>query len=123
MDHIKIAHYFFKLVEDSDHLIFNDKLIDGIIDYNSLMIQIQKNLPFPKKLRVVIHELLHGLTDLYNISLTEEEVDMLAISVSSFLLDNYSFCEKLLKEIIEYKNSSLKDTHLVKKQVQKITKV
>jgi len=98
---IKIAQYLFKVDDSASLLMHNNIVAEGMIDFNDQLISIKSDLSLPKKLHVVIHELLHGISDLYNASLSEEEVDMLAIGISTFMVDNVEFCDELLSMIKE----------------------
>jgi hypothetical protein len=98
MDEIKIAHYPFKISEQ-EHLAFNGGQIDGLIDYDTLRIILQKGMVPPKYLRVLWHEVIHGLTDIYNLVFSEDEVDMLAIAMATFFVDNLDFLKEMIAKM------------------------
>lgn len=99
MKDIQIAQYLFKIIEKEEHLFSNGMPIEGIIEYDELRIQIQKGLTPPKRLHVILHEIIHGLTDLYNVPFEEDQVDMLAIATTTFIVNNLEFCKELLHDI------------------------
>lgn len=104
MDEVKIGYYPFTIVEQ-DHIMLNNEIADGMIDHDEMKILLQSGMVPPKRLRVLFHELIHGISDIYNVVLTEEEVDILAIATATFVVDNLSFLKDLLNSIERNKES------------------
>ena len=93
---IKIGHVFYDYKE-LEKVVFKKEVINGLIELNKLEISIRKSLKGTQKYRVIIHEILHGIADSYNIVLSEKNTDMLAIGITGFLIDNPKFIKGLAK--------------------------
>lgn len=73
----------------------------GECDNDNQVIRIATSFPSDRQVQTLVHESLHAIENLYGLSFEEEEVEMLALGLTTFLLDN-----DLLKGIFEEEPAS-----------------
>lgn len=79
-------------VEVVDEISKSD-LLNGMIDHDNQIIYIRKSLPTEKKKEVLLHEVIHGISEALDMEaldmdLKEKAVQMLARSLYDFLTTN-----------------------------------
>lgn len=86
MDSLKILGqlYTLEVVEE----ISRSDLLNGMIDHDNQIIYIRKSLPEEKKKEVLLHEVIHGISEALDMDLKEKAVQMLARSLYDFLTAN-----------------------------------
>lgn len=86
---IRNMHYDVNTV---DYTVLNGQLCYGLIDYNKLEIQIAKDIPLEKQRETLWHEILHGITNEYNIDLSNDDeediIDEISKGIVQVLHDN-----------------------------------
>lgn len=68
--------------------ISRSNLLNGMIDHDNQIIYIRKSLPTEKKKEVLLHEVIHGISEALDMDLKEKAVQMLARSLYDFLTAN-----------------------------------
>lgn len=68
--------------------ISRSNLLNGMIDHDNQIIYIRKSLPAEKKKEVLLHEVIHGISEALDMDLKEKAVQMLARSLYDFLTTN-----------------------------------
>ena len=68
--------------------ISRSNLLNGMIDHDNQIIYIRKSLPTEKKKEVLLHEVIHGISEALDMDLKEKAVQMLARSLYDFLTTN-----------------------------------
>lgn len=68
--------------------ISRSNLLNGMIDHDNQIIYIRKSLPLEKKKEVLLHEVIHGISEALDMELKEKAVQMLARSLYDFLTTN-----------------------------------
>ena len=68
--------------------ISRSNLLNGMIDHDNQIIYIRKSLPAEKKKEVLLHEVIHGISEALDMDLKEKAVQMLARSLYDFLTAN-----------------------------------
>ena len=94
---IKIGYKTFKIIYQPE-VRLNNKLINGYIDPQLDEIRISSTSIPSKQEQVTIHEILHGIEEVYNIKLTEKQIDALATGILSVAKDNKKLIRKLVKD-------------------------
>nr|DAT62787.1 MAG TPA: Protein of unknown function (DUF3920) [Caudoviricetes sp.] len=74
-------------IEVVDEISKSD-LLNGMIDHDNQIIYIRKSLPPEKKKEVLLHEVIHGISEALDMDLKEKVVQMLARSLYDFLTTN-----------------------------------
>lgn len=80
--------YAVVLVEAKFELIDSDSECYGEIDYDKQIIRINEKYNENQKKATLIHEILHGLSDMYSLDLSEDVVTKLANCLYTLELDN-----------------------------------
>lgn len=90
LDKIKVGwkEYDVKLVEPSSTLTVNEGVCYGDIDYNKNLIQLNKNYSEEQQKATLIHEVLHGISEMYSLDLSEDTVTRLGNALYSTLKQN-----------------------------------
>lgn len=86
MESLKILGQVYTL-EVVDEISRSDPL-NGMIDHDNQIIYIRKSLPEEKKKEVLLHEVIHGISEALDMDLKEKAVQMLARSLYDFLTAN-----------------------------------
>ncbi len=86
MESLKILGQVYTL-EVVDEISRSDPL-NGMIDHDNQIIYIRKSLPETKKKEVLLHEVIHGISEALDMDLKEKAVQMLARSLYDFLTAN-----------------------------------
>ncbi|MFP5527735.1 hypothetical protein ACLGL1_04560 [Peptococcus simiae] len=94
MEKIKIGYkdYQIKYLDPKQVLFENGTELIGKIDYNENVIYLSNRYNRDTRNEGLIHEVIHGIDDMYGIGLTEDEVNALGKGIYTVLKDN-----KLLK--------------------------
>lgn len=89
MDKIKIGYSTFDIRKVKPHstLIVGDEIF-GEINYNDLCIYINNTCNENEQKITLIHEVLHGISDTFDIGLSEEQVEKLGKGLFTVLTDN-----------------------------------
>ena len=74
-------------IEVVDEISRSD-LLNGMIDHDNQITCIRKSLPTEKKKEVLLHEVIHGISEALDMDLKEKAVQMLARSLYDFLTTN-----------------------------------
>lgn len=86
MESLKILGQVYTL-EVVDEISRSDPL-NGMIDHDNQIIYIRNSLPEEKKKEVLLHEVIHGISEALDMDLKEKAVQMLARSLYDFLTTN-----------------------------------
>lgn len=91
LNKVKIGwkEYAVKYLEPQETLIANADECYGIILYEKKEIHINKEYDDERKKETLIHEVLHGIEDMYHIELGEETVTRLSQAIYTVLKDNH----------------------------------
>ena len=96
---IKIGYLYYKIIEvpyvDTD----GASVLNGEVNHDKLHIQIRESIPNAKKREVILHEILHAIADNSTINLDEDQIETLAVGLSSFLIDNLEYVKRIIKEV------------------------
>lgn len=71
---------------------------NGLFCHDDLTIDIKNKLPLPLEQEVVLHELLHAISDSMNVELTEHQVTAVAAGIVQVLRDNKSLLDYFRQE-------------------------
>lgn len=90
IDKVKIGwkEYEVKLLESQQKLKDNARECYGEILFDEKVIHINKNYDVEQQKATLIHEVLHGIEDMYSLELGEEVVTRLAQAIYTVLKDN-----------------------------------
>jgi hypothetical protein len=94
---IKIGYKTFKVIYQAK-VRYEKKLVNGFIDTSRDKILIDSSILPSKQDQVLIHEILHGIEEVYNTKLTEKQTDVLATGIISVIKDNKELIKKLIEE-------------------------
>ncbi len=61
---------------------------NGVIEYRSCEIRLRENVSEQRMKKVLLHEILHGIDDVANIGLTEQQTDAVASGLYQVTVDN-----------------------------------
>lgn len=91
LNKVKIGwkEYAVKYLEPQETLIIDAGECYGSILFNKKEIHINKEYDDEQKEATLIHEVLHGIEDMYNLELGEETVTRLAQAIYTVLKDNH----------------------------------
>ena len=87
---IKIGWRKYKVIEKDDPEL-DGEFVNGFIDTDNLVIQLDKNLPKKTKQQVLIHEVVHGVlknAGKQELFKNEELVDCIASGIMQVIYDN-----------------------------------
>lgn len=90
LDRIKIGwkEYRVSVVEPDHSLILDGKECCGTINFDSSTIHLNGLMSNEENKNTLIHEILHGIEDMYGIELGEDKVDRLGNALFTILKDN-----------------------------------
>ncbi len=87
---IKIGYKHYEVIEKEEDQAFalvNEQRVFGTIDYHAEKIYINK--AYPNQMgETLIHEILHGVDDMYHLDMGEELIRGLASALYTILMDN-----------------------------------
>jgi hypothetical protein len=83
-------------VEERDGIVHGGKEVNGLAEFDEQRILIDKNLTSQKKTGVKLHEVVHVISNLMDVELTEHENDLLASGFAMFFRDNKQFIKELM---------------------------
>lgn len=83
------------VVVQKDEIYHEGKRVNGAIDSDTCEISIESKTSNDKKQHIFIHEVVHGIADLYHLDLTEDEVDLLALGLFNLKRDNPRLGEEM----------------------------
>ena len=92
---VKIGYKDYEVIQASGPLENNNKLCYGCIDYDSGKLNIATDYSTDTINNTFIHECLHGIDDVTEIGLTEEQINTLAGGIYAWIKDN----PKIFKEV------------------------
>lgn len=89
-DRIKIGwkEYAVQIVPSFQTLIDGGKECYGQILYDKCLIQLNENNSDEQNMVTLIHEIIHGIEDMYALEVGEEKVERLANALYSLIKDN-----------------------------------
>ena len=87
MKKIKIGHKVFKISYKEDLYHEGDECY-GLIYYDDNVIMINNQYKKGQQEETLIHEILHGISTMYELDLSEEQVTMLAKALYITIKDN-----------------------------------
>ena len=93
---LKIGYKTFDVVYQPKVFLDNEE-VSGYIDFDDGKICIKDELPLDSKNQTLLHEIFHGIENVFNIQLTEEQIDALATGFLTVAKDNNKFIQKILK--------------------------
>jgi hypothetical protein len=96
---VRINYLTYEIKEEESLLTDKNIVLNGDCDHENLVIHLQKNLVPERKRQVLLHELLHAITDNLELHLDEEEIEMTSIGLMMFLVDNMPFIKKVIAEV------------------------
>lgn len=79
-DKVKIGSMEYEVIKTDKPILLDDKVCNGIIDYENLFIEISTNRAAQKQEETFIHEVLHGIIRERNLILEDEEMVVEEIS-------------------------------------------
>lgn len=90
MDKIKIGYktYEIKKEKSSTNLFIEGSELYGQIDFKNKVITLNNDYDDEQLEVTLYHEILHGIDDMYNIDLTEKQVEMISKGIYILLTDN-----------------------------------
>jgi flagellar assembly factor FliW len=83
----------------------------GICNSSQNTIDLKEGMQFEKGQEVLLHEVLHAISDLMEIGLKEKQVSTLAVGVYQFLKDN--------DFVVQQSKKSLPKTHIETQRISK----
>jgi hypothetical protein len=97
---IKVGYLTYKVLEVPYIIeVTGTEIVNGEIDSENLVIQVRKVLLPSKKRQVLLHEIIHAISYNANLSLDENEVELLAGGLCGVLIDNLPLAKNMIKEI------------------------
>lgn len=85
---LKIGPYRYTVSVEKDPRNDHDQQLNGHILYDDLRIVMRASMPPERMAATLLHEVVHGLSELGQINLEEEQVHQLGGPLAAFLLDN-----------------------------------
>lgn len=79
-DKAKIGAMEYEVIKTDKTILLDNKVCDGIIDYEDLVIKISNNRAIQKQEEIFIHEILDGIIRERNLILEDEEMIVEEIS-------------------------------------------
>jgi len=95
---VRLAHLDYPIIE-KEFIRHNGDEALGLCEMDTQTITIKSSLEPQQKVRVIIHEVLHAIMDIYGIELSEKDNDLLAVGLTSFLKENRIYVEELMDEL------------------------
>lgn len=87
-DNVKIGYKDYKVTMVDGHVIDDNKVCYGCIEYNDSNINISKQYSIDQQKCTFLHECIHGIDDVVEIGLDEDQVRQLAKGLYQFIKDN-----------------------------------
>lgn len=90
LDKIKIGWKEYEIKHTEPSCILVDDTVEryGEIDFENLVININSQVSKEEQKNTLIHEILHGIENMYGIELGEDKVDRLGNALYTVLKDN-----------------------------------
>ncbi|MDO5096708.1 MAG: hypothetical protein Q4D65_09110 [Peptostreptococcaceae bacterium] len=99
---IKIGYKHYEVIEKEEDQAFalaNGRRVFGTIDYHAEKIYINK--AYANQMgETLIHEILHGVDDMYHLDMSEEFIRSLATALYTILMDN----QEQIRQMSLFKN-------------------
>ena len=95
---VKIGYAIYKLLEQ-EHVELLRSPAKGLIEHDRLAITLETDQSLPEKFQSLMHELTHGIADMYDVELDEVETNRIATGVAIFIVDNLPLVEELVKMV------------------------
>lgn len=86
-EQVKILYKYYN-VRKTENLHDGEDDLYGIIEHGEQTIDIDPQYSWNQQKCTLIHEVIHGLDDLYGIGLKEKQVERLGIALYQFIEDN-----------------------------------
>lgn len=80
--------YTVEVVPSDKELVIENDVCYGHIDYDHALIRIAGKYPAAQQKATLLHEIVHGVVDLQNLDLNEDEVTRLANGLYGVFVDN-----------------------------------
>lgn len=93
---IKILYKDYTVIQEKNVHDGRDDLY-GQIDYGSQIIRLDEQYSAEQKKATLIHEIVHGLDDMYQIGLGEKKVSKLGVALYQMIKDNPELFEESVK--------------------------
>lgn len=91
---VTIGYDEFSVVQKDE--IYNEgETVIGMIDSDAHEISLDSKVSNSKKQHVFIHEVLHGILDLYHIEMEDDDIDLLALGLFMLKWDNPGLGEEM----------------------------
>lgn len=89
-DKVKIGSVEYQVIRTDKPVLLDNKVCNGIIDYENLFIEISTNRANQRQEETFIHEILHGIIHERNLILEDEEmiVEEISTGLYQFIKDN-----------------------------------
>lgn len=97
---VKIGCFNYEVELADDHIVVGDKAnFLGSIDYENLNIKVKKTLPEEMKNQVLMHEIVHGILNHFELTINndEKQVDLIAKGIYDFIVQNKEFINTLFQ--------------------------
>jgi len=86
---VKIGYKNYTVELTDAPITVNGRECYGSIDYNDYIIKINKTYKEDQQKATFLHEVLHGISEMYmNSRLTEEDIELLGRGLYTFFVDN-----------------------------------
>ena len=95
---VKIGYAIYKLLEQ-EHVELLRSPAKGLIEHDKLAITLETDQSLPEKFQALMHELTHGVADMYDVELDEVKTNLLATGVAIFFVDNIPLIEELVQQV------------------------
>lgn len=99
-DFVRIGYLTIPIYE-RDSVKFNGMEVDGLYENDCQDILLSTSLKPQPKVQVLLHEIIHGIDNMYGLGLTEEKTDLLAIGLTSLLKDNPEMIKTMLNQLVD----------------------
>ena len=86
---VKVAGVTYKVKEQEVVLNDDGHKLHGQCNYQQLIISLGKGFPRQKSEQTFFHEVLHAISEEYNVNLTEDQVIQLTTGIYQVYQDNY----------------------------------
>ena len=87
-DRVKIGFKDYIVTRINDNVVSYNKVCYGAINFNNCEINISTLYSDDIQKCTLIHEIIHGIDDIYMLDLKEEQVEQLAKGLYAFIKDN-----------------------------------
>lgn len=104
MKHIKIANINFAFSEEDGLTTSDGHGAYGLCSHQDLTIKIEKKFPSEEKRKeVLLHEVIHGVIDMYDIQVPEDKMESLVVVLARGMMQVFQDNPELVKELFNVK--------------------